>query len=470
MARTRSSKGNDKAASKDTTTGTTSTGKYTLSPPSNNPPKIFILPTKATKEARIVSLLHPRYEKPTRYLVCPETGFYEFTRIAAPKATPRSWLVQTRDGDEDDNAAPKAADGDASFGAYVTNGAELFVATPLDPLFLILPALIDAPNKSENSRYISSDDHFDRIQEQSPHLWEILRWGEGRVRNLLEARLGAVCDTVEAGDERMYRFSDDKLAAEIVGKAKRMSSRPLPLSMEEKFVTKPLEAPLLGVKREPITTTTPPVNTTSDSQDDNQSMSGTSTPKVDTSESQSSISTIESSTSTVSDASTAATSVAPGTPEVAMVTDEEEEEKTKTQSTGEAQLLPAIIASDDVIALQRMRTAFEFLCSAYMPRSLAIMLRAHLTTQPGLDFAPLDTYLSELNRLKQEAAASRSAGDYGRKRVLDEEEIAERAEKKRKKDEEDKRKKAGESRGVKNLKKVNTAGMKKMSDFFKKKG
>ena len=51
----------------------------------------------------------------------------------------------------------------------------------------------------------------------------------------------------------------------------------------------------------------------------------------------------------------------------------------------------------------------------------------------------------------------------------DDDEDESRAEKKRKKDEEEKRKKAGESRGVKNLKKVNTAGMKKMSDFFKKK-
>ncbi|RYC55362.1 hypothetical protein CHU98_g10847, partial [Xylaria longipes] len=60
-------------------------------------------------------------------------------------------------------------------------------------------------------------------------------------------------------------------------------------------------------------------------------------------------------------------------------------------------------------------------------------------------------------------------GDYARKRVLDDEEVADRAEKKRKKEEDDKRKKTGESRGVRNLKKVNTAGMKKMSDFFKKK-
>lgn len=104
-----------------------------------------------------------------------------------------------------------------------------------------------------------------------------------------------------------------------------------------------------------------------------------------------------------------------------------------------------------------------------MPPSLVTLLQTKLASETGVDFAPLDTYMSELSRLKQEAAAARSAGDYGRKRVLDDEEVAERAEKKRRKDEDDKRKKAGESRGVKNLKKVNTTGMKKMSDFFKKK-
>ena len=86
-----------------------------------------------------------------------------------------------------------------------------------------------------------------------------------------------------------------------------------------------------------------------------------------------------------------------------------------------------------------------------------------------MDFAPLDAYLARLARLRQEAAAARSAGDYTRKRALDEEEVAARAEKKRRRDEEEKRKKAGESRGVRDLKKVSTVGMRKMSDFFKKK-
>ena len=51
----------------------------------------------------------------------------------------------------------------------------------------------------------------------------------------------------------------------------------------------------------------------------------------------------------------------------------------------------------------------------------------------------------------------------------DDETIEIRAEKKRKKEEEDNRKKAGVSMGLRKLQKVNTSGMKKMSDFFKKK-
>ncbi|KAI1184693.1 ribonuclease H2, subunit B [Nemania serpens] len=464
MARTRASKGKDTAAKADNATTKTATTtspsktKYTLSPSSNNPPKIFILPKKATDEARIVSLLHPRYAKPTRYLLCPETGFYEFTRIAEPKSTPRSWLIHTHaHGHEPEQPGRE----EASFGTYVTNGAELFVATPIDPLFLILPTLVDPAGKAEKRRYISSDDHFDRIQEESPHLWEILRWGEGRVRELLEARLGVVCDTVEAGDERMFRFSEEKLMTEILGKARRMSARPLPHSMEEKFVVRPLEGPVLGVKREAaaVTTTTLIHASVETVQVDSSALESAGTPglKVEASESQSSVSSTDSTTSLTSEASTAATSITITTSE-------------RGESEATAQVLrPAIIASPEVVSLQRLRTAFNFLCSSYVPPSLVTMLRGKPSAQPGADFAPLDAYLSELNRLKQEAAAMRSAGDYTRKRVLDEEELADRAEKKRKKEEEDKRKKAGQSRGVRELKKVNTAGMKKMSDFFKKK-
>ncbi|KAK5626336.1 hypothetical protein RRF57_002051 [Xylaria bambusicola] len=460
MARTRASKGGDSTAKADSSGATTSVSKskYAISQPSQNPPKVFILPKKATEDARIVSLLHPRYAKPTRYLVCPKTGFYELTRIAAPKSTPQSWLIQADEshGPERTEAGNRPVEKDAeSFGTYVTNGAELFIATPIDPLFLILPTLIDPSGKSEKRRYISGDDHFDRIQKKSPHLWEILRWGEGRIRGLLETRLGAVCETVEAGDERMFRFSEEKLTAEILATARRMSARPLPQSMEEKFVVKPLEAPVLGVKRETTTTTTStPVSAEATQDDSSGTNSANGTPRLETGETRSSVSSTGSGSSFASGASTIATSVAASEDE--------------SQALAAA-LQPAMVASDEVVSLQRLRTAFNFLCSSYVPASLVTILRVKLSALPEANFAPLDTYLSEVNRLRQEAAAARSAGDYSRKRVLDDEELAERAEKKRKKEEEDKRKKAGESRGVRELKKVNTAGMKKMSDFFKKK-
>ncbi|CAJ2505042.1 Uu.00g124360.m01.CDS01 [Anthostomella pinea] len=490
MARTTRSKAagaSTAEASNSISKTSTSQSKYALSPESANPPKIFILPKKATKEARVVSLLNPRYSKPTRYLVCPETGIYEFTRIVAPMSTPRSWLIERRNGTGDvlqeKKEQKKSADG-AEFSTYITKGADLYVSTPIDPLFL--------KSSQKRALFVPADDHFDRIQQAAPdlHLWEVLRWGGGRVRALLEARMAAVCETAQAGDERMFRFSEEKLLAEVLGKARRMV---LPSSLEEKFVTRVLEAPVLGVKRENTATTTTAVK--SDSQPETPTEteapasssvpeSGTSTPRIESAESQSSISSTETSASLVSEASTAATSVA-GT----VITEEE----TATITT--AELAPAMQASDEVVRLQRLRTAFNFICSSYVPPSQAAVLKARLqsqsqpqaesqsqqekkaanttttptTTTTGVDFTPLETYLSEIARLRAEAAAARSAGDYSRKRVLDDEELAERAEKKRRKEEDETKKKAGESRGVRDLKKVNTQGMRKMSDFFKKK-
>lgn len=58
---------------------------------------------------------------------------------------------------------------------------------------------------------------------------------------------------------------------------------------------------------------------------------------------------------------------------------------------------------------------------------------------------------------------------FSRKRgIEDDVEAEERAEKKRKLEEEEKRKKASQSRGVKELSKVDVKGMKKMSSFFTK--
>ncbi|KAK3292587.1 Ydr279p protein family-domain-containing protein [Chaetomium fimeti] len=343
MARTRA-KGAATAASKDdkksaTTATKSSTSIYTLSTESDNPPKLFILPKSASPAARIVTLQHPRHNKPTRFLVCPEAGFFEFTTVSPPKSTPRSWLVQSTTPNQDHGNNQST---------QITQSPALHLATPYDPLFLLLPALYnnttttttdaqqeqeqeEPPHQQNQKRmFLSLEDHLDNTPDPSRHLAELLATSSS-TRQLVEARLAAVCGAVQAGDERMYRVDEAKLLGALLAKARAVvggGAGRLPESMEERFVRKELEAPVLGVR------------------------------------------------------------VARGSGAVVVV--------------------------------------------------------------------------------EGEGAAAVRSNDFSRKRGGDEEQD-ERAEKRRKQEAEEKAKKANMSRGVKNLMKVNTSGMKKMSDFFKKK-
>ncbi|KAJ8061076.1 hypothetical protein OCU04_010153 [Sclerotinia nivalis] len=433
--------------------------KVKLQPDDTNPPRVFILPKDISTEARIITVENPRYAKDSRYLVCPNRGFNEFTRIAAPKTTPRSWLLVPENGpavplskrlpkDEANDEEESSAKG------YVTKGADLFIATPIDFLFIILPALVplsttkvpDPPRKL----FLSGDDYIDKLISISPHLRSFLRTGP--LRTSLEKRMAAVCDTVDAGDEIMFRINEQKLFKELLQKAKKMAEHGLPASMEEKLVRKALDTPVLSIKRGEES-----AQEGSKEEANTSAESGTSTPQINSQDTQATVSSVDTAASSFSEASTAATSISSHSAVAP------EDEKIS---------VPSIDAPDGVADLLRIRTAFFFICSNYIAPHLSEILKKSLksSTSP-VDFTPLDSHLAYLTKLRQDAIAARSMGDYSRKRAMvgDDEEIETRAEKKRKQDEEDKRKKAGESRGVKNLKKVNTSGMKKMSDFFKKK-
>ncbi|OAQ92266.1 ribonuclease H2, subunit B [Purpureocillium lilacinum] len=434
MPRTRSTKAGAADSAEPATP--VSSSKFALTPAAGPPPKLFILPKRATPEARIVTLPNPRHGQPARYLVCPDTGIYEFTKIAAPSTTPRSWLVETHGG------SPETKTGNANdINAQVLMGAELYIATSIDPVFLVLPALIDSQvSKGSNEKkrlFLSSDDHFDKLPEESSHLSEILRWE--KTRALIERRMTAICDTVEAGDESMFRINESKLLATVLGKAQRMSAAGLPNSMADKFVKRPLEAPVILQKR------IPPVNGSQSEAVDSQ----VSTPQTDSAASQSTVTTTDSATSFTSQASTAATSFT----EDGLATDT---------------VMNTVEASAEVVKLQSLRVAFDFICSSYVAPVTAEQLRQQLLTSESIDFAPLDKYLAKVAELRAEAFASRATTDFSRKRAYDEEEEEARQEKKRKLEEEKKRK-ANESRGVRDLKKVNTSGMKKLSHFFKAK-
>lgn len=436
MRGTRSTKASAPDTPKD---APASKSKYALTSKAGQGSKLFILPRKASPDARIVALPHPRNGQPSRYLVCPETGIYEFTKVAAPKTAPRSWLIASTDGEQGSQGAVESAE--------TANSADLFVATQVDPLFLLLPALIDAKasKSSEDQKrlFLSSEDYFDKLPEESSHLSEIARWP--KTKSLLEARMTTICDSVDAGDESMFRVNEPKLFSTIFDKASRLASGGLPASIEERFVQKALEAPIL--LRSTSTLSGPAAAATAAEGTE----SGVSTPKTESAESQSSAATEGSTFSAASQPSTAASSFT----EEAPIDDA---------------VASAMTASPKVVQLQRLRVAFDFICASYIPQAIGERLKESLADKAvcKTDFAPLDAYLAELDKLRKEVMATRPMDNFSRKRMRDEEDDEARLEKKRKLEEEKKRK-ANESRGVRDLKKVNTTGMKKLSAFFTKK-
>lgn len=447
------SKAKAKGPAPKTGAGTTSatTQKKPVQPDSKNPPKLFVLPKDTSPTARIATLAHPRTSEPTRYFICPDKGFYEFTKIAAPKSQPRSWLLapneecaeegsQTTGSGKKTAAAKDEGNEYTPSEGYIASSADLFLATPIDPLFLLLPALAGTSSKAREEPkrlFLEADDYLDVLSAASPHLKSLL--GQDSLRSKFTDRLDAVCDTVDAGDETMYRLSEPKLIAILAEKCAAVVEKGLPASMEDLLVAKALAAPLLSVARG------------EDCPDEELDGDSSATPKTDSAESQTPSLATDSSATPVSEASTALTTPSPD-------------------------VKPPIVAPEGVPHLLRLRTAFQYLCSSYIPASLSSSLATKLNA-PGTDevasfpdFTPLDSHLAHLAKLRADALASRSMNDFSRKRGFEDEEAGEtRAEKKRRKDEEEKLAKKNESRGVRDLKKVNVSGMKKMSDFFKKK-
>ncbi|KAI4700599.1 hypothetical protein J4E81_003560 [Alternaria sp. BMP 2799] len=412
MARTRSKPA--KATPKESTPEPTTTAKP-LPASTSNPPNLLVLPKDTSKDARIVSLDNPANDTPSRYYLCPEKGFYEFTRIAAPKKDFKSWLI-TGEKSEDDTT--EETDASRIGSGYITKSADLFIATPIDILFLILPAHTPKSAKDTKQHFLAFDDYLDTLSSSSPH-WKALLSQYPTLKTMVETKMRRICDTVDAGEESMYRLSHPKLLEVLVAKAERMVKKGLPPSMEERFIKTALEIPVMSIKREESTLTT--VSPTPDADVDAEK---------------------ENSTTETSQTSVTTTITPPS----------------------DAPSKPTLTTPPEIPHLLRLRTSLTYLLSSYIPPSLRTPLLTLLTPR----FTPLDTHLSAISALKSEALSLRSISDnISRKRAIeeDEEKIAEREEKKRKKEDEE-RKKKSEGRGVKALKKVDTSGMKKMSSFF----
>src|SRR5215469_2438810 len=183
MARTRSKPQAKESAQEETT------GKQ-LEKSESNPPKLFVLPKNTSERARIITLDNPATSKPNRYFVCPEKGLYEFIKVAAANSSPRSWLLaRPEDGPSDSYTADPDAerrekskyfesseDGSPSDfpSGYVAKNPDLFIATPMDILFLLLPILspvaVESVRGMQKQMFLTLEDHLDSTATSSLHL------------------------------------------------------------------------------------------------------------------------------------------------------------------------------------------------------------------------------------------------------------------------------------------------------------
>lgn len=393
----------------------------------DKPSKSFILPSGASDNARLLSLPEPQSGELARYFFCPDRGIYEFTVIAPPAHMARSILF-TPQSRETSSPSEDKDDTKPSTNGSVTKKAELLVATPIDVMFF-MASLLAPSSKSGPALFQPLDDIIDSHDDMPKHLRLVLY--DEKFRNFLLSRVEAICDTVEAGDEKMFRFNEMKLVKELIAKAERMVDRGLPVSIEERFIRQALATPLMAVKRQDIVTSQEP---SSESESASKSEDRQDSP------------------STVATTATPSISTPAG-------------ESTPVPEPAGEDLVPL----DHTTRLLQISTALSFMKESYLPATLALRLDEILASaESPVDFKPLKDRLKEIAELRAQALASRDMSNFTRKRGLDDEEEDTRAEKKRRKDEEEKKAKAAESQAVKNLKKVNTNGMAKMSSFFAK--
>jgi hypothetical protein len=395
------------------------------------PSKTFILPSSTSDNARLLSLPDPQSGELTRYFFCPDRGIYEFTVVAPPAHLGRSILFTPRMRKTPSPSEEEKKDVEPSVQRQgsITKKAEFLVATPIDAMFFMVPLLAPSPN-SGRSLFQPFDDIIDSQDDMPKHLRQVLYDDEFR-GSLLE-RVEAICEVVEAGDEKMFRFNETKLVQELVTKAERMADRGLPVSLEERFVREALATPLMSVKREDVVTSQEPSKESQESASKSE-------------ERQDSPSTVD---------TTATPSIATPLGESTPVPQPPSEEST---------------VPDHITRLLRISTALSFMKESYLPATMASRVDEILASaESPVDFKPLKDRLKEIAELRAQALASRDMSNFSRKRALNDEEEDTREEKKRRKDEEEKKSKAAESQAVKKLKKVNTSGMQKMSAFFAK--
>jgi len=424
-----------------------------------------------------------------------------------------SWLLAPPSCQDPDAAASQADasrgnDGDVADGAESDDEAlllekpELLVATPIDPLFLILPALAadmqtktGGESRGESGKFISlpASEYLDRLSEQSPHFAQVLldsrtaaqsRSGQQQqsLDSLFESRIRSVCNMISIGGdeedesaEMLYRLSIPELLLALVAKARRVmegdgTGAVWPRSMEAKFITEALAVPLRSVKREE--------SSVSLAQEAEEQAGATSDGGVG-SEGQQELSANPASTETSSLQDSQATSVpllstSASTASTTLTSQSSATSTTTSPSFGlqtESNSTTTVSGpSQQITHLLRLRTVLNYLLQSYVPAHLHIRLQDLMASpESPIDLTPLTTHLAHLASLRAEAQIMRSLSEnITRKRPFDdaEGEAGEKAEARKKFKEAEEAAKKNRSRGVKALQKVDRSGMTSLKSFF----
>ena len=395
-----------------------------LPPRDHNPPKLLILPRDVSPDARIVSLAHPSNGQHCRYLYCQRTGFYELTAAGSgTKGVDLQSCLLIQDGSDKhsqvsgkDSVEPQCL-GESS--GYVLEHAQFLIATPLDARLLLMP-LFESKSSSGKGRpnmARTADDLLDDLSSTSEHMALLLRYPS--VRRLFERQLEGVCDSVNAMGDKAYKPNAEKLLELLLQKAKSLVEHAWPKSLEN-HVQKLVEPPAVIVAMK-------------ESETVNGENSGNAQGIGDQNDRQH---------------------------------DPSKEIRKKIDKVSEWN------PSKEVLEQMRLKTAIDFIFSLYVPSSLKSTFNEDIVSKKMVDLEQANEHLRKVQSLKEEAIALRKLSQSAtRKRCAEEEddEAQEAREEKRRKKEEEEKKMKQETRAMKELKKVNTSGMQKLSSFFSKK-
>ena len=398
-----------------------------LPPQDEHPPTLAILPKNLSAEAKFLSLKNPSNKKLSRYIYCPKSGFYELTIVSAGGNDHRSCLFVPQGPNEASSVSKEAqANGEVSdLGqGYVIDQAQMLVATPFDTRLLLMPliqpGMLGGPRDRPHMARMA-DDLFNELGRTSKHMKYMLRFPS--FRKLLLKGLNDLFEPVDAMGETMYRSDSFQMLDLLIEKAQKVVSNAWPSSLE-RHVQRKLEVPAAVAAMR-----------ASQTRQSTESSDSSELPKVEEGD--------------------------------ALQSERPAEPANFTPLPSE-ELQP----SQTVIDQMRLKIAISFIFQSYVPPKLKDYFEKVIASGTGVNFNEANEYLAKIESLKKEAhALSHVSGNVSRKRAAEEEaDAAEeaRTEKRRKKEEEDKKRKQ-ESRASKDLKKVNTAGMQKLSSFFSKK-